>query len=815
MKVYVNDLSKQPENQPAKTLIAIVVLIALLGSALLVVSCWQGGPKSAGITSSAVTIEEIKVEPLGSPPAVTLEVIPIFSPPTATPLVRPPLIATPHITGTPASIPTTTPSNEVNAYSHLYAVMDKYAAGEALRLLESYEDTDGFSDGDTAWVYDNALVMLALMARGIATDWERANALADSLVYAQNNDPDFADGRVRDAYSAASLVGTDGKTQIASPGSATGNMAWTMLAWLGYWEAKGGTSYLDAATQLGQWIYDNAYDTRGAGGYTGGYSSGLGEYQWKATEHNIDVYVAFMKLYEATGDPAWFGRARHAKNFVQAMWNEAGGYFWTGTTNNGVIINPSPIPEDAQSWGLMALGEADTYGAGITWAESNLSINPCPSCNSYHGFKFSDVGDGCWFEGTAHMAIAFQIKGEAAKADDIVGVLRNVQTSAPNNNGAGIVAACPDGAETGFGWSYPNALHIGATAWYLFAERGHNPFWQISTSEAIPTIPGEFQKGMSYAAWWQGQYSTPSADQSLLNLTATGAEWLALIVTGYQETITSTVITYTLPRTPTDTDLTHVITQAHSLGIRVMLKPHLDLNNDPAHWRGQIGTAFTSEAEWETWFASYRDFIAHYASLAQANGAEQFCVGTELLGTTGREADWRRVISDVRGLFSGPITYASNHGGEETGIQWWDAMDYIGVDAYYPLTDRNDPTLAELKAAWVTPMFALENLSSQHNRPIIFTEIGYRSVDGTNRHPWEWQAGGTVDLQEQADCYRAALETFWGKPWFRGIYWWYWSTDPNQGGPEDTDYTPHNKPAETVLRNYYRSFVYLPVILKP
>jgi len=769
--------------------LSVVLAAAIFIGIILVDTGYRGSPQRMTQAAPETTL-------FPSPPVLTLKVVPLSSP-------------------APAIIMPASSSSEDNAYAHLYTVMDKYANGDGLRLLDSYEPTFAWDDGDIAWVYDNTLVMLALMARGTAPDWERVKVLADSLMYAQNNDPDFADGRVRDAYSAASLVGTNGQAQIVSPGSATGNMAWTIMAWLGYWNVKGGTSYLDAATHLGRWIYDNTYDTRGVGGYTGGYSSNLEKYQWKATEHNIDVYVAFMKLYEATGAPIWFGRARHARNFVQAMWNETRGYFWTGTTNDGVTINPSPIPEDAQSWGLIALGEADTYGAGITWAESNLSVNPCSSCISYYGFKFSDVGDRCWFEGTAHMAIAFQIKGETAKADDIVGVLRNVRTSAPNNNGAGIVAACPDEAVTGYGWSYPNALHIGATAWYLFAERGHNPFWQISTSEAVPTIPGEFQKGIDYAAWWQGQYSTTSADQSLNKLNATGAKWLGLVVTGYQETITSTVITYTLPRTPTDSDLVHVITQAHSLGMRVMLKPHLDLNNDHAHWRGQIGTAFTTEAEWETWFASYRDFIAHYASLAQANGVEQFCVGTELVGTTGREADWRQVISDVRSLFSGPITYASNHSSEETSIQWWDAVDYIGVDAYYPLTSKNDPTLAELKAAWVTPTLALENLSRQYNnKPIIFTEIGYRSVDGTNQHSWEWQAGGTIDLQEQADCYLAALETFWGKSWFRGIYWWYWSTNPDQGGPEDMDYTPHNKPAETVLRNYYCSFVYLPVIFK-
>jgi hypothetical protein len=134
--------------------------------------------------------------------------------------------------------------------------------------------------------------------------------------------------------------------------------------------------------------------------------------QWKATEHNLDVYVAFMKLHEATGNPVWFGRARHARNFVQAMWNKTGGYFWTGTTNDGITINPSPIPEDAQSWGLMALGETGTYGAGITWAENNLQLSACSSCTTYHGFKFSNVGNGCWFEGIAQMAVALQVKGE-------------------------------------------------------------------------------------------------------------------------------------------------------------------------------------------------------------------------------------------------------------------------------------------------------------------------------------------------------------------------------------------------------------------
>ncbi|HID61128.1 MAG TPA: hypothetical protein EYP49_00050, partial [Anaerolineae bacterium] len=384
---------------------------------------------------------------------------------------------------------TMTISPSANAYSHLYAVMDKYATGEALRLLESYEDTDAFNDGDTAWVYDNALVMLALMARGAEEDWARAKVLADSLVYAQNHDPDFTDGRLRDAYHASAFIGQDGEAQVAAPGSGVGNMAFATLALLRYWEAKEGDSYLEAATRLGQWIYDHTYDTHGPGGYTGGYVGNPPDqtrHRWKATEHNIDVYAAFMKLYEATGDSTWLRRAMHAKNFVKALWNEAGGHFWTGTLNDGASINPSPIPEDAQSWGLMALGEVSRYGAGITWAEDSLLVDPCPGCEACKGFRFSDRGAGCWWEGTAHMVIALQIKGESDKADQFLAALRKVQISVPNNNGKGIVSACPGGADSGYGGIYPNALHIGAAAWYLFAERGHNPFWGVGTGDAIP-----------------------------------------------------------------------------------------------------------------------------------------------------------------------------------------------------------------------------------------------------------------------------------------------------------------------------------------
>lgn len=380
---------------------------------------------------------------------------------------------------------------------------------DKLRFLTSYETTSASDDKyvtNTSFVYDNTLVMLAFMARGNSKDWERAKILGDSFIYCQNHDRYFNDGRLRNAYQSGDIADFlagearlpgwwdeqeqkwfEDKEQV---GTSTGNMAWVMIALLSYCNEKGDPKYLEAAKNLGEWIYSNCYDSSGAGGYTGGYEGwepteenpgGQTKLLWKSTEYNIDVYAAFTILYKATGDSIWQDRALHAKKFVEAMWSDTENHFWTGTLDDGITINKDVIPLDVQCWGLMALGEVDKYGVSITWAENNCLVDSCPEGCGFEGFDFNDDQDGVWFEGTAHMCIAYQIKDEGSKSEDFVEEIRNTQISASNNDGKGIVAACHDGVTTGFTWVYNNRLHIGATAWYIFAEREYNPYWQEST----------------------------------------------------------------------------------------------------------------------------------------------------------------------------------------------------------------------------------------------------------------------------------------------------------------------------------------------
>lgn len=309
-------------------------------------------------------------------------------------------------------------------------------------------------------------------------------------------------------------------------------------------------------------------------------------------------------------------------------------------------------------------------------------------------------------------------------------------------------------------------------------------------------------KGMSYAGWWSGVYSTPESDLSLSHVAETGADWISLIVTVYQENLRSTSMGRN-EATPGDAELIQAIDRAHGLGLKVLLKPHLDLWNDPTHWRGEIGSVFVTQAEWKAWFESYADIINQYAGLAEAHGADMFCAGTELEGTTSRAEDWRAVLAGIRSLFHGPVIYAANHSGEETGLAWWDAVDIIGVDAYYALAAEPSPALDELKSAWASHRDILAGLASRWNKPVVLTEIGYRSISGTASHPWDWQIQGTIDLEEQATAYQAVKETFEGLSWFAGLFWWSWGTDPYEGGPCDVNFTPHDKPAEAVVRSWY------------
>jgi hypothetical protein len=184
-------------------------------------------------------------------------------------------------------------------------------------------------------------------------------------------------------------------------------------------------------------------------------------------------------------------------------------------------------------------------------------------------------------------------------------------------------------------------------------------------------------------------------------------------------------------------------------------------------------------------------------------------VGTELAtAARTRPAFWRALIAEVRSVYDGPLTYAANWYDEYEHIPFWDALDYIGVQAYFELTDAPDPSRAMLQQSWHPHREALARLARATNRPVLFTEIGYRSAPSAAARPWQWPSRserGTAPADTlQARLYDAFFESLWARPWFAGAIIWKWRPDaPSRPDRHALGFSPQDKPAEQVLQRWY------------
>ncbi|MFJ9691195.1 hypothetical protein [Kitasatospora sp. NPDC101183] len=372
------------------------------------------------------------------------------------------------------------------AYSFLAQQLDAAATGSTLRVPRSYrgghfEDPalfgpDGFQ---ASFTYDDALVIEAFLQRGGGDDLAHATALGDSLLYAQEHDI-TPDGRLRASYEPNPFVTASGTPYVGGFSVYTGNMAWAGMAFTKLYRATGRQRFLDGALKAANWIQANAADTRGAGGYTGGLRNDDGTGQsmvpitWKATEHNIDTGAFFAMLAGVTGDAGWQQRSANAFRFVKSM-QAPNGHLWTGTGLDGVTTNQDLEPEDVQTWSFLATLDP-AYAPAVDWAAGRFAVTDGP----YSGVSFSGQDTTkVWFEGTAHLLAAYQARrdaGDAGKAAVLMATLQRAQAGAPNTDGRGIVAASRDGLGVDGVDFYYASLHTGATAWYVIAAQGGNPF---------------------------------------------------------------------------------------------------------------------------------------------------------------------------------------------------------------------------------------------------------------------------------------------------------------------------------------------------
>ncbi|BDS11038.1 glycoside hydrolase family 113 [Aureispira anguillae] len=300
----------------------------------------------------------------------------------------------------------------------------------------------------------------------------------------------------------------------------------------------------------------------------------------------------------------------------------------------------------------------------------------------------------------------------------------------------------------------------------------------------------------------------PFVQDPMAEMTVLGIDWVALLPFGFFDPDSASIqydstgnSGWWWGETAAGITTSHNLAQAQ--GMKTMLKPQL------WSWKGWIGDMdYPSQAEWDIFHANYTDFICYWARLAESLDVDLFCIGTEIKASAmNHPAYWSNLIDTIRQIYTGKLTYAPNWD-EYDQIAFWDQLDYIGVDAYFSLIPDHTPTVCDLKKAWEPTFEALEAFSKRWNKPILFTEWGYLSLDGCAYQTWKLEknrSSASINEQAQANAAQALLETFGKEDWWAGGFQWKWYADlATSSQDRSDDYTPQGKMAADVLRDLYQ-----------
>jgi len=293
-------------------------------------------------------------------------------------------------------------------------------------------------------------------------------------------------------------------------------------------------------------------------------------------------------------------------------------------------------------------------------------------------------------------------------------------------------------------------------------------------------------------------------------LTRNNIKWVTVIEWGSQKNCSSPIIRHhnedSVRMRRRDSSRVKEIEVLRAAGFKVFLKPHIWIDEPAAgKWRSDIFP--TSDENSELWKASYLDFILRYANLAERGKAEMFCIGTEFSRlTVEKPLFWKEVIREVRKVYSGKITYAANWYNEFEKITFWEDLDYIGIQAYFPLAKKEYASVKQISKGWRKYLPLIKRIHKKYNRKVLFTELGYKSTSDTAISPWEWVDHESNQFKSfsgetQANCYQAFFDMVWEKDWFAGVHFWVLRTDDETSKSFGTNlnFTPIGKPAEQVM----------------
>lgn len=307
----------------------------------------------------------------------------------------------------------------------------------------------------------------------------------------------------------------------------------------------------------------------------------------------------------------------------------------------------------------------------------------------------------------------------------------------------------------------------------------------------------ERMQGVNLLQSRQVSFEQAPTKASFERLSQLGANTVAVVVFLEQEAPGSTSVRKA--NAVTEAQFRAALRSARQQGLQVLAKPQFLV---PESWAGEI--EFTRDEDWQDWFDAYQSHLLDYARIAREEGASGLVVGTELRRSEQRP-EWRSLITTVRNVFPGTLTYAAHELEGLKGFQHWDLLDLAGVTLYPAL--GAEPNRASMQSHIERTTSALRAITANMDKPVWIAEIGIQSRAGAQLEPWQWRhtpadAEPAPDLQADViDLWLKALDGDWN----RGALLWAWSNDPHAGGLKDLDYLLQNKPAENILQCHWLS----------
>jgi hypothetical protein len=186
---------------------------------------------------------------------------------------------------------------------------------------------------------------------------------------------------------------------------------------------------------------------------------------------------------------------------------------------------------------------------------------------------------------------------------------------------------------------------------------------------------------------------------NVLPLKSLGSNWAAVIPFAYMPSHTSPKLSYDLKwqwKGERIGGVRNYIRELHAQDITVMVKPQIWIGHRT--YTGKI--LMETEEDWLELEANYRKYILAFAQLATEEKAEILCVGTELkFFAQDRPGFWQELISELRKVYTSKLTYAANWDDFDS-VSFWGELDYIGIDAYFPIAKVKRASLKELVKGW-------------------------------------------------------------------------------------------------------------------